>query len=233
MRKKKNSLFYSVITLVLLLVAIGSSYAFPISRNADVPLVTMEEIPVYNNSPYVVINQNVPSFTEEELTTTSYEKYSALDALGRAGVAVANIGLDLMPTEERGSISSIKPSGWHTVKYDFVDGKYLYNRCHLIGYQLTGENANVKNLITGTRSMNVKGMLPFENMVHDYIVETGNHVLYRVSPIYEGNDLVARGVWIEAKSIEDKGEGISFSVFVFNVEPGVTIDYRTGESHLS
>ncbi len=212
---------------------LGTSYAFPTSKSEDIPLITMEEIPIYNNTPYVAINQNVPSFKEEELTTTSYEKYSALDSLGRAGVAVANIGIDLMPTEERGSISSIKPSGWHTVKYDFVDGKYLYNRCHLIGYQLTGENANIKNLITGTRSMNVKEMLPFENMVHDYIVETKNHVLYRVSPIYEGNDLVARGVWIEAESIEDRGEGISFSVFVFNVEPGVTIDYRTGESNIS
>ena len=148
-------------------------------------------------------------------------------------MAISNIGKDLMPTKKRGSIGQVKPSGWHTVKYDFVDGKYLYNRCHLIGYQLTAENANEKNLITGTRYMNVEGMLPFENMVADYIKETGNHVLYRVTPIYTGDNLVADGVEMEAKSVEDDGDGVSYHVFVYNEQPGVVIDHATGESHLA
>ena len=156
-----------------------------------------------------------------------------MDALGRCGVAYANIGIDLMPTEERGSIGSVKPSGWHTVKYDIVDGKYLYNRCHLIGYQLTGENANEENLITCTRSMNTKGMLPFEQEVADYIKETKNHVLYRVTPIFEGENLVATGVQMEAYSVEDHGEGVSFHVFVYNVQEGIEIDYKTGDSKLA
>ena len=166
------------------------------------------------------------------MTEESYETYSPLDELGRCGVAQANIGLDLMPTEKRGSIGQVKPSGWQTVKYDIVDGKYLYNRCHLIGYQLSGENANRENLITGTRYMNVEGMLPFENMVADYVKETENHVLYRVTPVFEGSELVARGVQIEALSVEDNGDGICFNVFVFNVQPGIVIDYATGDSHL-
>ena len=183
--------------------------------------------------PYVVINDNEPEFSESDYSETSYEYYSDLDGLGRCGVAISNIGKDLMPTKKRGSIGQVKPSGWHTVKYDFVDGKYLYNRCHLIGYQLTAENANEKNLITGTRYMNVEGMLPFENMVADYIKETGNHVLYRVTPIYTGDNLVADGVEMEARSVEDDGEGISYHVFVYNEQPGVVIDHATGESHLA
>ncbi len=194
----------------------------------------ISDLPAYDgSSPYVVVNGNEPGFTEEDMTTDSYETYSELDELGRCGTAWANIGVDLMPTEDRGNISQVKPSGWQTVKYDIVDGKYLYNRCHLIGFQLTGENANEKNLITGTRYMNVDGMLPFENLVADYVKETENHVLYRVTPVYEGDDLVARGVQMEGRSVEDEGEGGSFNVFVYNVQPGSTSDYATGESALS
>lgn len=191
------------------------------------------EIPEYDGEPYVVVNNNEPEFTEAELTTTSYESYSELDADGKCGVAMASIGVDLMPTEERGSIGQVKPSGWQTVKYDNVEGKYLYNRCHLIGFQLTGENANERNLITGTRYMNTEGMLPFENMVADYVKETGNHVLYRVTPIFEGENLVASGVQMEAKSVEDDGEGICFNVYVYNVQPGIEIDYSNGDSKLA
>lgn len=182
---------------------------------------------------YVEINNNIPQFDKDEITAESFEEYSDLDALGRCGVAVACIGRDIMPTEERGAIGQIKPSGWQLAKYDIVDGKYLYNRCHLIGYQLSGENANEKNLITGTRSMNVDGMLPFENMVADYVEETNNHVMYRVTPIYDGDDLVAKGVQMEAYSVEDKGQGISFNVFVFNSQPGIEINYKDGTSKLS
>lgn len=164
------------------------------------------------------------------MTTKSFEKYSELDNLGRCSVAYACVGKDIMPTEKRGAIGSVKPSGWHTVKYDCVDGKYLYNRCHLIGYQLTGENANNKNLITGTRYLNVEGMLPFENMVADYVKETDNHVLYRVTPIFKGENLLASGVQMEAKSVEDNGDGISFNVYCYNVQPDIVIDYKTGES---
>ena len=175
---------------------------------------------------------NEPGFTESQLTSSSYETYSPLDQLGRCGQAMACVGTDLMPTEERGAIGSVKPTGWQTVKYDCVDGKYLYNRCHLIGFQLTGENANKQNLITGTRYMNVDGMLPFENMVADYVKETENHVLYRVTPFFEGENLVASGVQLEAKSVEDQGEGVCFNVYVYNCQPGVVIDYATGESRL-
>lgn len=193
--------------------------------------VTLADIPAYSGEPYVAINDNVPYFSDAEVTATSFEDYSPLDSLGRCGVAYSCIGTETMPTEKRGSIGQIKPSGWHTVKYDFVDGKYLYNRCHLIGYQLTAENANVQNLITGTRSLNIDGMLPFENMVADYIKETGNHVLYRVTPMFEEDDLVARGVLMEAKSVEDNGDGILFCIFAYNVQPGVTIDYATGDNY--
>ena len=189
-----------------------------------------KDIPDYDGEPFVTVNNNEPHFTKEEMTTESYEHYSDLDKLGRCGETIANVGQDLMPTEKRGSIGSVKPTGWHTVKYDFVQGKYLYNRCHLIGYQLSGENANNKNLITGTRYLNVDGMLPFENMVADYVKETANHVLYRVTPIFDGNDLVAKGVQMEAKSVEDNGKAICYNVFVYNVQPGVVIDYATGKS---
>jgi len=191
---------------------------------------SLDEIPQYSGQPYVVLRDNQPDFPLESLTVSEFEHYSSLDALGRCGEAFANISLYTMPTEERGEIGMIKPSGWVTAKYDFVDGKYLYNRCHLIGFQLAGENANEKNLITGTRYMNVEGMLPFENMVANYVEDTGNHVMYRVTPIFYGDELVARGVQMEAISVEDEGEGICFNVFVYNVQPGVTIDYATGEN---
>lgn len=185
----------------------------------------------YDGKPYVVINDNDPDFTDADMTTTSFERYGELDGLGRCTTAFANIGKDLMPAEKRGPIGEVKPTGWQTDKYDNVDGKYLYNRCHLIGYQLTGENANEKNLITGTRYLNVDGMLPFENMVADYIKETNNHVLYRVTPVFSGDNLVASGVHMEAKSVEDNGDGILFNVYCFNAQPGIAIDYATGDSH--
>ena len=187
-------------------------------------------VPAYDGKAYVAVNDNVPFFTEEELSSASYETYGELDPLGRCTVCVASVGQDLMPAEERGNIGAVKPTGWHTVKYDFIDGKYLYNRCHLIGYQLTGENANEKNLITGTRYLNIEGMLPFENMVADYVKETDQHVMYRVTPVFEGDNLLAAGVLMEGKSVEDKGEGVLFCVFAYNVQPGVSIDYATGES---
>lgn len=189
-----------------------------------------EDIPEYSGEPYVIINDNIPEFSEEELTETSFEEYSELDELGRCGAAKASVGQDIMPTEKRGNIGQVKPSGWQSVKYDNVDGKSLYNRCHLLGYQLTAENANEKNLITGTRYMNVEGMLPFENMVADYVKETDNHVAYRVTPVFEGDNLVAEGVQMEAYSVEDGGEAVCFHVFVYNVQPGIEIDYATGSS---
>lgn len=190
----------------------------------------LEDIPEFSGSPYVIINNNIPYFTKEDYSVDSFESYSELDSLGRCGMAYANIGRDLLPEEERGIIGPVKPSGWHTVKYDCVDGKYLYNRCHLIGYQLTGENDNERNLITGTRYLNVQGMLPFENMVADYVSNTGNHVLYRVTPIFKGENLVASGVLMEGWSVEDEGEGICFNIFLYNNQPGVEINYATGES---
>ena len=192
--------------------------------------VSVEDIPAYSGEPYVILQDNQPDFDWEDLTLEPFETYSELDYLGRCGVAYANVCLDIMPTEPRGDIGQVKPSGWQTVKYDCVDGKYLYNRCHLIGYQLAGENANKQNLITGTRYMNVEGMLPFENMVDSYVEETENHVLYRVTPVFEGENLVASGVQIEAFSVEDEGEGLCFNVYIYNVQPGVVIDYATGES---
>lgn len=193
----------------------------------------LADVEPYSGQPYAVVNDNVPYFLETDLTTGSYEFYSELDSLGRCGAAYASIGLDIMPTEKRGEIGSIKPSGWKTVKYnDYIDGNYLYNRCHLIGYQLSGENANEKNLITGTRYLNVQGMLPFENMVADYVKETNNHVLYRVTPIFEGDNLVASGVLMEAESVEDNGEDILFCVYVYNIQPNIVIDYATGDSYL-
>lgn len=191
------------------------------------------DVPAYSGEPYTAVNNNEPYFTSDNLTTEAFENYSELDALGRCGVAYANVCIETMPTEKRGSISEVKPTGWHSVKYDNVDGKSLYNRCHLIGYQLTAENANQQNLITGTRYLNVDGMLPFENMVADYVKETDNHVLYRVTPIFTGDNLVADGVLMEGYSVEDEGDGICFCVYAYNVQPGITIDYATGDSWLS
>ena len=219
--------------ITALLLSAYSVPSVPDKQPESETTIFLSNIPDYSGQPYVVLNDNEPEFTQEDLTAESYEQYSELDELGRCGIAVASIGIDLMPTEERGSIGQIKPSGWQTVKYDNVEGKYLYNRCHLIGFQLTGENANEKNLITGTRYMNTEGMLPFENMVADYIKETENHVLYRVTPIFESDCLVANGVQMEAMSVEDNGEGICFNVYVYNIQPGIEIHYSTGESKLA
>lgn len=200
---------------------------------AEVSSFSLSDIPAYSGEAYIAIHENVPYFTSEDLTTNSFEVYGDLDGLGRCTTAYANIGKDIMPTEERGSIGSVKPSGWQTVRYNgVVDGNYLYNRCHLIGYQLSGENANVQNLITGTRYLNIEGMLPFENMVDDYIEETNNHVLYRVTPVFKGDNLLANGVLMEGYSVEDNGEGICFCIFAYNVQPGISIDYATGNSEL-
>ncbi len=191
-----------------------------------------EHLPAYDGLPSVDINNGVPFFTGEEMTTEVFEEYSDLDELGRCGPAFANVCRELMPTEERESISSIKPTGWHSVQYEILADQYLYNRCHLIGYQLAGENANEKNLITGTRYMNVEGMLPWENLVAEYVDVTGNHVLYRATPDFEGENLVADGVLLEAYSVEDGGAGVCFNVYCYNVQPGIVIDYATGETSL-
>ena len=194
----------------------------------------IDDLPSYSGSPYIIVNDNKPDFYDSLKTEKSFEKYSDLDSLGRFGSAMANIGYDLMPTEKRGYIGQVKPSGWHLVRYDdLIDGKYLYNRCHLIGYQLTGENANPKNLITCTRYMNTVGMLEFENKVAKYIKETNNHVLYRVTPIFENDNLLATGVEMEAYSVEDEGKWIEFNVFVYNVQDGIDIDYTNGDSKLA
>ena len=226
MRKKK---LYTILIISVLCIA---DYLYYGTSNAGNNTVQLDED--YTASPYSVVNDNVPYFSEEDLTRTdAFETYSELDSLGRCGVAYANICQELMPTEERGEIGSVKPSGWHTVNYhEYVDGNYLYNRCHLIGYQLSGENANEKNLITGTRYLNVEGMLPFENEVAEYVEETGNHVLYRVTPVFEDDNLVASGVQMEAYSVEDQGAGVMFNVYCYNVQPGITIDYATGDSQI-
>ena len=216
-----------ILFLAISLLLSGCSWIYRTQKSYSQSVM---DVPAFSGEPYVIINDNQPEFEEAELTTKAYERYSQLDYLGRCGSAMACIGTELMPTEERESISQVKPSGWVQATYAFVDGNSLYNRCHLIGFQLTGENANEQNLITGTRYMNVEGMLPFENMVADYIKETGNHVLYRVTPVFDGDNLVARGVQLEAVSVEDASEGICFNVYVYNNQPGVIINYLTGES---
>ena len=222
----------SIIFASALLTSCGEAGAW-IQMEQELPAAggsyeTIGEVPDYEGEPYVEINGNEPEFTEAELTIDSYEAYSELDALGRCGTAQACIGEDLMPDEERGDISRVKPTGWKNKPYDNVDGEYLYNRCHLIGFQLSGENANEENLITGTRYMNTEGMLPFENIVAEYVQETDNHVMYRVTPVFEGDDLVASGVQMEAESVEDGGAGICFNIYVYNVQPEIIIDYSTG-----
>lgn len=244
MKKKKVSSI--IIAIVLMAIYIGNNYSEEFRKFfSDFNLLgettayevfsyDLDQIPLYDGvSEYVIINDNIPFFDESEINTSSFEEYSELDYLGRCGSAFASIGIDVMPTSEREGIGSVKPSGWHTVKYDIVDGKYLYNRCHLIGYQLTGENANEKNLITCTRQMNVGAMLDFENLVADYIKETNNHVLYRATPIFDGNNLLASGVLLEGLSIEDGGEGIKFNVYIYNIQDGIEIDYATGESRIA
>ena len=242
-RKSKKNLTKLIITLsIAAIFAIASyfgiqieEYINDISNKYKISYTTsfdLSTIPQFTDETYVVLNNNQPEFAEEDFAKDIFEEYSKLDYLGRCGPAFAKVGIETMPTEERGEIGGVKPSGWQTVKYDIVEGKYLYNRCHLIGYQLTAENANERNLITGTRYMNVQGMLPFENMVAEYIRDTKNHVLYRVTPIFEGDNLVASGVQIEAKSVEDNGKTICFNVYVYNNQPGITIDYSNGESEL-
>ena len=225
---KKKSVFLCLLLALSLVCNLSV-----MSASAAKEKITLNNLPDYSGEAYVELNDNVPDFSKKDMTSKAFEKYSELDDLGRCGVAYANVCTETMPTEERGNIGMIKPSGWHTVKYDNVDGKYLYNRCHLIGYQLTAENANEKNLITGTRYLNVEGMLPFENLVADYVEETDNHVLYRVTPIFKGDNLLASGVQIEAYSVEDKGKGVSFNVYCYNVQPGIKIDYTNGDSKLS
>lgn len=216
----------------LMIIAVIQSF-LDVNLNLDSDIVTMDEIPAWSGQPYVEINDNIPVFGEIDSDLGAFEDYYDLDDLGRCTQALSCVGTLLMPKEERGDISEVTPSGWIRSEYDFIDGGLLYNRCHLIAYQLTGENANEKNLITGTRYMNEEGMNPFENMIGDYVRETGNKVLYRVTPIFEGDELVARGVQMEAWSIEDSGEGICFNVFCYNVQPGVEIDYATGDNWLS
>ncbi|MDD6154247.1 MAG: DNA/RNA non-specific endonuclease [Eubacteriales bacterium] len=203
------------------------------SKAAAAGLSSVYRVKNYDGSPYKAVRGNKPNFKKSELKAKSVEKYGRLDSLGRCQTCFAIVSRSTMPTEKRGSIGSVKPTGWQITKYSFVDGRYLYNRCHLIAYQLTAENANERNLITGTRYMNVDGMLPFENMVADYVKETGNHVAYKVTPIFRGDDLVAQGVHMMAQSVEDKGRGISYNIFCYNVQPGVTIDYKTGKNHLA
>ena len=230
---RKNKLFFVIILLIICVYFeyvdnIDNTFAF---NKVGVSSYKINEIPEYSGKPYVIINNNEPDFDDLSKTTNSFEVYSQLDWLGRCGVAYANIGKDLMPTSQRESIGSVKPSGWHTKRYDsIIDGKYLYNRCHLIGFQLTGENANEKNLITCTRYANTVGMLDYENMVSEYIRKTNNHVLYRVTPIFYQDNLVASGIQMEALSIEDNGKGIKFNIYVYNVQPGIQIDYKTGDS---
>jgi len=248
-KKKKQQNIFIYILLVLVgffgvyfrnqLIDLAYQYVVPVIEDNEFiqtsilrrPNYNLDNIPKYNGTPYVEINHNVPNFDLTKDYSKSFENYSNLDTLNRCGVAFANIGKDIMPTSARESIGMVKPSGWHTVKYSGIDGNFLYNRCHLIAFELAGENANTKNLITCTRSMNVKGMLPFENKVAEYVRKTGNHVLYRVTPVFKGLDLVAVGAQMEGYSVEDHGRGIKFNIFVYNVQDGIEIDYHTGNSH--
>lgn len=229
---KKNVKQIELIIGIFLLIIFCLYYIDKLNKTKLVISYDINEIPAYNGKAYVFLNNNKPNFNEEDYSKDSFEEYSDLDYLNRCGVAFANVGIETMPTKKRESIGSIKPTGWQTVKYDIISGKFLYNRCHLIGYQLTGENANPKNLITCTRYMNTTGMIEFENEVADYVKETKNHVLYRVTPIFKGTDLLAKGVQIEASSVEDHCGKICFNVFVYNVQEGIEIDYKTGESKL-
>ena len=236
-RKKSNKSLLSLIIIVILLLG----YNFYGDKIEEVILektgsyasYDIQNIPSYSGKEYIIINNNEPLFEDKYKTDKSFETYSSLDMLGRCGTAFANIGVDLLPTLERTSIGSVKPTGWHTVKYDIIEGKYLYNRCHLIGYQLTGENANKKNLITCTRQMNIGVMLDYENMVRQYVEKTNDHVLYRVTPIFLEDNLLATGVQMEGLSVSDNGKSIKFNIFVYNVQDGIEIDYKTGNSSLA
>lgn len=234
--KKRNGIYGEVLwlltvcSIVLLVLAYGKNH---VKSGSDSAVNRTEDslIPDFSGIDYIELNGNIPNFTEYDIENTEGEIYSELDELGRCGAAMAKLDRSMMPTEERGEIGMIRPSGWQTVKYpDLIEDLYLYNRCHLIAYGLTGQNANERNLITGTRYMNVNGMLPFELKVMRYLERSENHVMYRVTPYFKENELVARGVEMEAYSIEDSGEGISFHVFVYNYQPGIEIDYLTGNS---
>lgn len=232
---KRLTVKISALVLAIVMLCSCSAYT-AVKQNAQSAesyasqsVISIDDIPEYGTSAYVKINDNKPDFDAGKYDE-AFEYYGDLDELGRCTVCFANISQELMPIKERGAIGSIKPTGWHTTKYDCVDGKYLYNRCHLIGYQLTAENANEKNLITGTRYLNIDGMLPFEDKVAEYVKGTGNHVLYRATPIFKDDELVARGVQLEAMSVEDNGAGICFNVYCYNVQPNIEIDYKTGES---
>ncbi len=234
--KKQQQILLSVIFIVVIVIAgyfgINTENkdfqnTTTITETTQTYSVDLDHIPEFSGEPYVIINNNVPDFDEDDYTTEPFETYSELDDFGRCGAAYANICQELMPTKEREDISDVEPTGWIQEEYD---GEYLYNRCHLIGHQLAGEDANDKNLITGTRYLNVEGMLPFENDIADYVEETDNHVLYRVTPIFDESDLVASGVQMEAYSVEDSGAGIQFNIYCYNVQPNVSIDYATGES---
>lgn len=234
--KRNNRLITLLIALLLILstsICSCELIANDISDlNEHIPHATLDSIPEFDGeTPYVIINGNKPFFTDDEIVSKSFEKYGERDGLGRCTVCIACVGVDIMPTEDRDSISHIDPTGWINAEYDFIPGKYVYNRCHLIGFQLTGENANRENLITGTRFLNIEGMLPFENMIADYVKETENHVMLRVTPIFKGDNLVASGVLMEAFSVEDNGDGICFNIYAYNCQPGVEIDYATGETH--
>ncbi len=224
--KKKNSTISTIIFVIVATVGLIINNLVGTQTPID-----LSNIPEYSGEPYVEINNNVPSFEKFEITDKGFESYSELDYLGRCGSCIASVGIETMPTEERGNISHIKPTGWQSVQYDNVDQGSLYNRCHLIGFQLTGENANEENLITGTRYMNVEGMLPFENMIAEYVLKTGNHVMYRVTPIFEDDNLLANGVNLEAYSVEDNGSGVSFNVYCYNVQPDIYIDYTDGDNY--
>ena len=227
---RKGKISTAILTLALLALTLAAAKYIKGSHSAE--SYTLDSIPPYSGNASVVLNNNIPSFTDDEKTTQSFEKYSELDYLGRCGAATACLSRDTMPSEERGDISSIKPTGWKNAKYDFIDGDYIYHRCHIIGYQLSGENANERNLITGTAYMNIEGMLPYENTVASYIRKTGNHVMYRVTPIFAGGNLLASGVTMEAYSVEDGGD-LCFNVYCYNVQPNVEIDYATGENRLA
>jgi len=237
--KNKKYIYHTIFALIVLIIISGIEICENndiITNNLDEEnisdvYINIDDIPEFSDIPYVVINNNMPFFNENDYTTEAIEEYSDLDKFGRCGTAFANVCKEIMPKEKRGEIGNVKPSGWHTIRYDdLIEGKYLYNRCHLIGYQLAGENDNEKNLITGTRYLNVVGMLPFENKVANYVELTDNHVLYRVTPIFENENLVAKGVEMEAYSVEDQGKGICFNIFAYNNQPGIVINYVTGES---
>lgn len=238
---KKSSGFRSAVVLLVLVLSFcfqgcsGSPFLGTENQNVSDQIqisdaFSVDQVPAYSQQAAITVHENRPYFRLEDFSTAAFESYSSLDSLGRCGTAFACIGQELMPTEKRGSIGSIKPTGWHLVKYAGIDGNYLYNRCHLIAFSLTAENANEKNLITGTRYLNVQGMLPYETTVADYVKATGNHVLYRVTPVFEGNNLLASGVLMEAESLEDGGSGVQFCVYCYNVQPGITIDYADGTS---